>query len=135
MLHEMGPGERGSLIVSTPILPRYRIGDRILARLTETKGDFAYEARLIRRIGTNPRRVLGIFRKTPEGGRILPIDDNNDWASGWAVDNPVVQVPSPAANYIDFHGFPPSTFWGLIIWCGTLVGVPDTRTCNCTCWR
>ena len=31
MLHEMKPGESGSLIVSTPILPRYEIGDRILA--------------------------------------------------------------------------------------------------------
>ena len=31
MLHEMRPGEMGSLIVSTPILPRYRIGDLILA--------------------------------------------------------------------------------------------------------
>jgi hypothetical protein len=31
MLHEMRPRERGSLIVSTPILPRYKIGDRILA--------------------------------------------------------------------------------------------------------
>jgi hypothetical protein len=29
MLHEMRPGEMGSLIVSTPILPRYRIGDLI----------------------------------------------------------------------------------------------------------
>jgi hypothetical protein len=31
MLHEMRPGETGNLIVSTPILPRYRIGDLILA--------------------------------------------------------------------------------------------------------
>jgi len=31
MLYEMHPGETGSLIVSTPILPRYRIGDLILA--------------------------------------------------------------------------------------------------------
>lgn len=31
MLHEMRPGEQGSLIVSTPILPRYKIGDLILA--------------------------------------------------------------------------------------------------------
>ena len=31
MLHEMHPGERGGLVVSTPILPRYRIGDLILA--------------------------------------------------------------------------------------------------------
>jgi hypothetical protein len=31
MLHEMRPGEIGGLVVSTPILPRYRIGDAILA--------------------------------------------------------------------------------------------------------
>ncbi|QAA76098.1 MAG: hypothetical protein BIP78_0332 [Candidatus Bipolaricaulis sibiricus] len=31
LLHEMRPGERGSLVVSTPILPRYKIGDLILA--------------------------------------------------------------------------------------------------------
>ena len=31
MLHEMREGERGSLVVSTPILPRYEIGDMILA--------------------------------------------------------------------------------------------------------
>ena len=31
MLHEMRPNELGNLVVSTPILPRYKIGDRILA--------------------------------------------------------------------------------------------------------
>jgi hypothetical protein len=31
MLHEMRAGEMGNLVVSTPILPRYAIGDRILA--------------------------------------------------------------------------------------------------------
>ena len=31
LLHEMRPGEQGSLVVSTPILPRYRIGDLIRA--------------------------------------------------------------------------------------------------------
>ncbi len=31
MLHEMRPGETGSLIVSTPVLPRYRIGDLVRA--------------------------------------------------------------------------------------------------------
>ncbi|MFA9491098.1 MAG: GH3 auxin-responsive promoter family protein [Anaerolineales bacterium] len=31
MLHEMRPGEMGSLVVSTPILPRYKIGDLIRA--------------------------------------------------------------------------------------------------------
>ena len=32
MLHEMRPGEQGSLVVSTPILPRYEIGDLIFAQ-------------------------------------------------------------------------------------------------------
>ena len=32
LLHEMRPGEQGSLVVSTPILPRYRIGDLIRAK-------------------------------------------------------------------------------------------------------
>jgi hypothetical protein len=51
-------------------------GDRILARLTVVhEVDHNYEARLIRRIGTNPRRILGIFRKGSEGGRIAPIDE------------------------------------------------------------
>ena len=31
MLHEMRPYELGTLVVSTPVLPRYRIGDRLLA--------------------------------------------------------------------------------------------------------
>ncbi|WP_370228566.1 ribonuclease R [Cognatishimia sp.] len=65
-------------------------GDRVLARLSEVQGeDFAYEARMIRRIGTNPRRVLGVFRKTSEGGRILPIDKGDD--KQW-------QVPEGAVN-------------------------------------
>jgi len=50
-------------------------GDRILARLTVVQEqDHNYEARLIRRIGTNPKRILGIFRKGAEGGRIVPIE-------------------------------------------------------------
>jgi len=54
-------------------------GDRILARLTEVKGeDYHYTARLIRKIGSNPARVLGVFRKDSEGGRILPIDKGSD---------------------------------------------------------
>jgi len=31
MLHEMRRGELGSLVVSTPVLPRYRISDLIRA--------------------------------------------------------------------------------------------------------
>ncbi|MEL7081090.1 MAG: ribonuclease R [Pseudomonadota bacterium] len=61
---------------SDPVLAE---GDRILARLTLVKEDsHNYEARLIRRIGTNPRRVLGVFRAGAEGGRIVPIDKGHD---------------------------------------------------------
>ncbi|MGB3245113.1 MAG: ribonuclease R [Sulfitobacter sp.] len=50
-------------------------GDRILARLTLVKNEtYSYEGRLIRRIGTNPKRVLGIYRQKTEGGRIVPIE-------------------------------------------------------------
>jgi len=59
--------------------PALGAGDRILARLTEVEADdHMYEARLIRRIGTNPQRILGIFRLGTEGGRIVPIDKGAD---------------------------------------------------------
>ncbi len=59
--------------------PALGVGDRILARLTRTDAaQPPYEGRLIRRIGTNPRRVLGIFRKQSDGGRIIPIDKGAD---------------------------------------------------------
>ncbi|AXI56645.1 Ribonuclease R (plasmid) [Pseudoseohaeicola sp. NH-UV-7] len=59
-------------------------GDRILARLTHVQEeDHNYEARLIRRIGSNPKRILGVFRKKAEGGRILPIDKGRE--SEWVV--------------------------------------------------
>jgi ribonuclease R len=54
-------------------------GDRILARLSQVVADdHAYEARLIRKIGANPLRLLGIFRQGAEGGRIVPIDKGQD---------------------------------------------------------
>ena len=54
-------------------------GDRILARLQLVQDENAnYHARLIRKIGTAPRRVVGLFRKGAEGGRILPIDKGSD---------------------------------------------------------
>ncbi|MEO0752233.1 MAG: ribonuclease R, partial [Pseudomonadota bacterium] len=75
-------------------------GDRILARLQEVKGEaHHYEARLIRRIGTNPRKILGLFRKRAEGGRIKPIDkgDSKEWsvppgATGGAQDGELVEA-------------------------------------------
>ncbi|WP_170563644.1 ribonuclease R [Ruegeria atlantica] len=63
------------LIITRASDPALGEGDRILARLTVVhEEDHNYEARLIRRIGTNPRKIVGIFRKGAEGGRIVPID-------------------------------------------------------------
>ncbi|WP_460272806.1 ribonuclease R [Celeribacter sp. ULVN23_4] len=54
-------------------------GERILAKLQEVKGeDHQYLARLIRKIGSNPRKILGIYRKDAEGGRVVPIDKGNE---------------------------------------------------------
>jgi ribonuclease R len=53
-------------------------GDRVLAKLAPIRGpDSDYQARPIRILGgpgAERRRVLGIFRKGPEGGRIQPIE-------------------------------------------------------------
>ncbi len=76
--HGEGPEPR-VLLIPRASDPAMGEDDRILARLTEVKAeDHAYEARLIRRIGTNPRKVLGVFRKGAEGGRIVPIDKGVD---------------------------------------------------------
>ncbi|MEM7487963.1 MAG: ribonuclease R [Pseudomonadota bacterium] len=59
--------------------------DRLLVRLTEvTDEDHSHEGRLIRRIGTGPRRVVGVYRAGSEGGRILPVDKGSDreWLVG-----------------------------------------------------
>jgi len=67
------------LLVARATDPALGPGDRILARLQEVKGeDHHYNARLIRRIGTNPHRILGLFRKGAEGGRVVPIDKKTD---------------------------------------------------------
>jgi ribonuclease R len=75
-------------------------GDRILARLQAVhEVDHNYEARLIRRIAAAPRRIVGIFRKGAEGGRILPIDKGSDleWmvapdATGGAQDGELIEA-------------------------------------------
>ncbi len=67
------------LFVAKASDPALKVGDRILGRLQVVKGlDHHYEARLIRRIGTNPHKMLGVFRKRAEGGRIVPIDKGSD---------------------------------------------------------
>jgi ribonuclease R len=55
--------------------PAMAAGDRFLGRLTEVTGeDYSHTARIIRQIGANPLRLLGVFRKSAEGGRLIPID-------------------------------------------------------------
>lgn len=75
-------------------------GDRILGRLTvDQTEDHSHTARMIRRIGTNPLRILGVFRADSEGGRVLPIDKGADkqWtvaagATGGAKDGELVEA-------------------------------------------
>ena len=95
-------------------------GERVLARLQKT--DEGYDARLIRRIGTNPARILGVFRKGAEGGRIVPISkgDGKEWrvppgAVHGAVDGELVEAESagprsrtglPSARIVERLGDP-----------------------------
>ena len=93
-------GEPVVLVIPRASDPALGEGDRILARLQEVKGEkHHYEGRLIRRIGTNPRKVLGIFRKTAEGGRVTPIDkgDDKEWlvpgdATGGAKEGELIEA-------------------------------------------
>ncbi|MBA85991.1 MAG: ribonuclease R [Rhodobacteraceae bacterium] len=93
-------GEPLVLVIPRASDPALGVGDRVLARVQEVRGEeYHYTARLIRRIGHNPRKVLGVFRKGSEGGRILPIDkgDGKEWlvpegASGGAKDGELVEA-------------------------------------------
>lgn len=88
------------LMIERATDPALGEGDRILARLQEVKDeDHHYEGRLIRRIGTNPRKVLGVYRKRAEGGRIVPVDKgaNKEWivpagSTGGAQDGELVEA-------------------------------------------
>jgi ribonuclease R len=55
-------------------------GDRFLARLhpVHEDGVLGYEARLIKRLRGGPQRLLGIFRATAQGGRVVPVDKRAD---------------------------------------------------------
>ena len=99
-LEWQGTGEAPKiLLVPRDSDPALGQGDRILGRLTEVNDEaHGYEGRLIRKIGSNPRRVLGVFKKTAEGGRILPIDkgESKEWtvppgATGGAKDGELVE--------------------------------------------
>ncbi len=55
-------------------------GDRFLAKLhpVEDAAELRYEARLIKKIGSGPRRMLGVYREGPEGGRVVSVDKRLD---------------------------------------------------------
>jgi ribonuclease R len=80
--------------------PALGVGDRFLAKLTPIPGEeHSYEARLIRRIANTQQRILGVYRKSAEGGRIVPIDKGSDreWrveagADGGAKDGELVEA-------------------------------------------
>ncbi|MFK7940431.1 MAG: ribonuclease R [Roseovarius sp.] len=88
------------LVIPKASDPALGEGDRVLARVAEVKGEaHAYEGKLIRRIGTNPLKVLGVFSKRSEGGRIVPIDKGNtkEWSvaadmTGGAKDGELVEA-------------------------------------------
>ncbi|ARO15579.1 ribonuclease R [Ketogulonicigenium robustum] len=88
------------LLIVQPGDPAVATGERLLAKLTAVQDeDYAYTARSIRRIGTNPLRILGIYRQDSEGGRILPVDKavHNQWVvnpglSGGALDGELVEA-------------------------------------------
>ena len=86
------------LIVTQAGDPALGQGDRILAKLDAIRGpDYDYQARIIRKLGANPSRILGIFRKEAQGGRIVPIDKGSDkvWQvaeTGDAVDGELVHA-------------------------------------------
>ena len=107
--------------------PALGAGDRILAKLHRVQDeDHHYEARLIRRIGTNPRRILGVYRAGSSvdsgGGRIVPIEKSpgKEWvvpagATGGARDGELVegeaqgvrpQMGLPRARVIERLGDP-----------------------------
>ena len=67
------------LLVLKKTDPALAPGERILARLSAVEGQgYDYEGRLIRKIGQASHRIVGIFRKAAEGGRIVPIDKGAD---------------------------------------------------------
>ncbi len=59
--------------------PALGAGDRLLGRIVPLEGEAApLAARIIRRIGMGPRRVIGIYHEGEAGGRIAAIDKRTD---------------------------------------------------------
>ncbi|TFG88100.1 MAG: RNB domain-containing ribonuclease, partial [Hyphomicrobiales bacterium] len=94
--------------------PALGYGDHFLAKLRPigTGDGLTYEARLIKRLGEGPRRMLGIFKASAQGGRILPIEKKADkeWliatgATNGALDGELVEAEAvPGARLGLRHG-------------------------------
>ena len=98
--------------------PALGVGERAMARFSRT-GHNRYEARILRAVGGAPDRVVGIYRVTPDGGRIEPTDrkvrtefrvangDTNGAAPGEIVVAEIIAQPRfglPAARIIERVG-------------------------------
>ncbi len=62
--------------------PALTKNDQILCRLSASdQSDIDYEARLIRKIGSGPAKIIGLYRIGAEGGRLVPVDKkaNREW--------------------------------------------------------
>ena len=100
--------------------------DRVLAKLRRVSGgssdgDYAYEARPIKKLDSGARRMLGIFRAGPQGGRLVPIDKGagREWTvpagqTGGAEDGELVEAEGlggprlglPKGRVVERHGRP-----------------------------
>ena len=96
--------------------------DRVLAKLRRlSDGPYAYEARLIKKLESGARRMLGIYRAGPHGGRLMPIDKRADreWTipagqTGSAEDGELVEAEGiggprlglPKGRIVERHGRP-----------------------------
>ncbi len=57
--------------------PALGIGERVLARITEMTDPtsaYAYEGRIMRRLGHSAHKVLGVYRDNGREGRVTPVD-------------------------------------------------------------
>lgn len=78
-----GAGPRPKILLRTRRDdPALGAGDRLLGRMIaggeDAAADAPLAARVIRRIGMGPRRVIGIFHEGDSGGRIAAIDKRTD---------------------------------------------------------
>ena len=102
--------------------PALGAGDRVLAKLRRiSEGAYAYEARPIKKLESGARRILGIYRAGPQGGRLVPIDKraNREWTipaghTAGAEDGELVEAESiggprlglPKGHVFERHGRP-----------------------------